>query len=296
MEITARATTATGWADCKNTNEPIDALIISSEDAGGDTLVPRLMAAEADLTKIHIFKTAKTKEGERAFGMDKDLPALRKTLEGNPAIRLIVVDPIMNHLGRLEGNSEQELRSALTPLGLLATTFNLAIILVTHFNKSVGMESIQRVGGATGMTGAVRVVWAFAENTDTGTREMLPIKANIAKDFGGLEYEIVDADVEIDGQSVTVGRMVFGKQTHASIDAALKKNGGTPTKIGLTIEWLADFMSDGEPKSYKDVIAAANLKGHEDKIVRNAYKKLGGLKPTPHGVGDFMWQLSKAGE
>lgn len=296
MEIAARATTATGWVDCKNTNEPMEVLIISSEDAGGDTLVPRLMAANADLTKIQIFKTAKTKDGEKAFSMDTDLPALRKTLEDNPAIKLVIVDPVMNHLGRLKGNSEQELRSALTPLGLLATKFGLAVILVTHFNKSFNAEAIQRAGGAMGMVGAVRVAWTFTEDADTGTRQMLPLKANVSKNTGGLEYDIESTEVEIDGQMVSVGHMVFGKAAHTSIDSVLKNGSGTPTKLALTVSWLSERLSDGEAAFMSQIIAEGNVKGHEDQIIKNAYKKLGGKSIPAPEENEILWQLPKVGE
>ena len=298
MEIAARATTASGWSDCKNTNDPMEVAIISSEDAGGDTLVPRLMAANADLTKIHIFKQAQTKDGEKAFSMDTDLPALRKLLEENSALRLVIIDPVMNHLGKLNGNSEQELRSALTPLGLLAAQFSLAVILVTHFNKSFNAESIQRTGGAMGMVGAVRIVWSFSEDPDTGTRQMLPLKANISKDTGGLKYDIENTQVEIDGQSVSVGHMKFGDATHASVDSAIK-NGGTPkSKIGQTLSWLSDRLSDGEPVLMSQIIAEGNVKGHEDDIIKNAYGKLGGkITPVMSGdlVADWLWQIPKVG-
>src|ERR1017187_6954659 len=186
MYVASCASTGTGWVDCPNTNAPIESIIISSEDSAGDTLVPRLMAAGADMDKVIIVPTMKTEKGERAFGLDVDLPALHDALTANPSIKLVIIDPIMNHLGGLKGNVEQELRSALTPLAKLAEKFSVAVVLVTLFNKSIGQESIQRVGGAMGMVGAVRVAWTFTEDPQDGSRKMLPLKANIAPDTGGL--------------------------------------------------------------------------------------------------------------
>ena len=80
-----------------------------------------------------------------------------------------------NHLWDQTGSNRGRSEDApLTPLGLLAAQFSLAVILVTHFNKSFNAESIQRTGGAMGMVGAVRIVWSFSEDPDTGTRQMLP--------------------------------------------------------------------------------------------------------------------------
>ena len=170
----------------------------------------------------------------------------------------------------------------------------MAIILVTHYNKNSMVESIQRVGGAMGMVGAVRIAWSFAEEKECGTRKMLPLKANIGKDMGGLEYTIEGKDQEIDGQLVNVGYIQFGKVTHASIDEALK-DGGKPTKIGAAMAWLSDFMSDGEPRIASEVINAGNLAGHVDYIIQNAYKKLNGLKPLKSAGpnGGWVWVITK---
>lgn len=277
MYVASCASTGNGWADQPNTNAPIESLIISSEDSPGDTLVPRLMAAGADMDKIAIFETMKTDKGEKAFGLDVDLPALHDALQSNPNIKLVIIDPIMNHLGGLKGNVEQELRSALTPLAKLAEKFSVAIVLVTHFNKSIGQESIQRVGGAMGMVGAVRVAWTFTEDPQDGSRKMLPLKANIAPDTGGLVYKIVSKDVEINGQSQSIGHIVFGDATHSSVEASLKNTmGNAPkNKIDEAKEWLQDFMSDGNPRLVDEIQLSANSMGFNKTTLSNAAIKIG---------------------
>ena len=126
MDIAARASTARPFPDCPNPHPVMDSLIFSSEDAASDTLVPRLMAAKADLEHVFIVETTQTAEGEKQFSLDVDLPALRETLTANPNIKLVVIDPLLNHLGDANGNREQEVRSILTPLGMLATEFKVA--------------------------------------------------------------------------------------------------------------------------------------------------------------------------
>lgn len=295
MYVAACASTATGWADQPNTNAPIESIIISSEDSPGDTLVPRLMAAGADLDKITIFETMKTEKGEKAFGLDMDLPALHDALQSNPNIKLIVIDPIMNHLGGLKGNIEQELRAALTPLAKLAEKFGVAVVLVTHFNKSIGQESIQRVGGAMGMVGAVRVAWTFTEDQQDGSRKMLPLKANIAPDTGGLVFKIVSKEVEINGQMQSIGHIVFGDATHSSVESSLKNTmGNAPkTKIQEAQEWLTELLSDGVKHSSHEVWLTAQSMGFNKTTLQNAADKVG-CKQW-HDVDDVVyWQMPKA--
>jgi putative DNA primase/helicase len=295
MYVAACASTGKGWVDCENTNAPVESIIISSEDSSGDTLVPRLMAAGADMDKVIISDTMTTEKGEKSFGLDVDLPSLREALESNPNIKLIVIDPIMNHLGSLKGNAEQELRAALTPLGKLAEKFGVAVVLVTHFNKSIGSESIQRVGGAMGMVGAVRIAWTFTEDKDDGNRKMLPLKANLSPDTGGLVYKIVPTIVEVNGQNVDIGKIEFGNVSHSSVDASLKndaKNG--VSKLDEAKVWLAEFLSDGTPKQVDEIYPAGDSMGFGKSTLLNAAIKLG-CKKLDGDPGGAMptWQLVK---
>jgi hypothetical protein len=217
-----------------------------------------------------------------------DLPALRQALEANPNIKLIIIDPIMNHLGALKGNAEQELRAGLTPLAMLADKFGVAVVLVTHFNKSIQSESIQRIGGAMGMVGAVRIAWTFTEDKEDGNRKMLPLKANIAPDQGGLIYKIVSQVVEINGQSIEVGKIEFGSTTHASVDSSLKndkKNGAT--KLDEAKAWLTDFLSDGLAKPVVDIMLAGDSMGFPKLTLTNAAVKIGCKKDEAADT----WQL-----
>ena len=295
MYLAGCATTGGGWADCPNVNTPMEIAVISSEDASGDTVVPRLIAAGADLDKVHIVDCAKTPDGEKEFSLDTDLPALRVMLEENPGIRLVTIDPIMNHLGKVKGNSEQELRSALTPLGKLAEHFHVAIVIVTHFNKTLGTEAIQRVGGAMGMVGAVRLAWTFAEDKDTGTRSMIPLKANVVKDIGGLEYTIENKDLEIEGKTAPTGYLKFGDKSHITADSVMKGKSEKSSKISEAVIWLETYLSDGEPRPAKDVINAGAVAGQFDsKTLGNALKKLDGVSTPIKGMSaGNMWQLPK---
>jgi putative DNA primase/helicase len=52
-------------------------IILSAEDDAGDTIVPRLMAAKADRTKVHIVSAVRrvNEEGHRTFNLQLDLPS-----------------------------------------------------------------------------------------------------------------------------------------------------------------------------------------------------------------------------
>jgi hypothetical protein len=205
----------------------------------------------------------------------------------------------MNHLGKLSGNSEQEVRSGLSPLGKLAEKFGVAVILVTHYNKSHAADGIQRVGGAMGMVGAVRVAWSFGEDKVDGKMKMVPLKANIAPNTGGLEYQVISEEVEINGQYVTVGRIEFGDVTHSTVGDSLQmktKDSVVPV-YQQCMEWLTEFLADGTPKLQVDVNACALSMGYKPDTLKTACHKLGTVKKTrPDPVGSWYWAIPKKEE
>jgi hypothetical protein len=299
MDIAARASKGTEWPDCKNTNAPIKSIILSSEDAAGDTLIPRLMAAKADLSKIAIQRIIKLKNGEeKPFSLDKDLPTLRKKLQMYPDIKLVVIDPLFNHLGTVKGNVEQEMRAVLTPLAKLAEQHKVAIILVTHFNKNIAAEAIQRVGGAQAVVGSVRVAWLFAKSKeDEEQRSMIALKANITKSGGsGLDYDTESVDVKIGDETVSVGHITWGDTTHQTATNAMSadpNNGGT-TKASQAKTWLKKFLASGESVSSTHVVAAAELDGFSQRTIMRVRKELGTeiVVSRPVNPGPWYWRYA----
>jgi hypothetical protein len=293
MDLTARLTTGKSWPDCPNTIQASEVIIVSSEDAATDTLKPRLMAAGADETKYFVVETTKAEDKtEKIFSLDEDLPSLRKALVDNPNVKLVVIDPVMNHLGEINGNKEQEVRKVLTPLGVLAQEFKVAIILVAHFNKRSDVEAISRVGGAMAIVGCVRCAWTFTESRDDEeTRLMLPLKANIAKTDTGIDYEIETVEVPIADEMMEIAHIKWGSESTEKASSALSSFNQTKlTKTDKACAWIATTLADGKQHHVGKLLEIAALSGHEAQNVQRAYKKLSGLKPAKKADG-WYWQL-----
>ncbi len=77
-------------------------IILSAEDDAADTIVPRLIAADADCSKIHILEAVRKDddEGDRSFNLQIDLPELEKTIEQIDDVLLVIIDPITSYLGK----------------------------------------------------------------------------------------------------------------------------------------------------------------------------------------------------
>ena len=102
-----------------------DVIILSAEDDAADTVVPRLIAAGADRTRMHVVTAVKEEDGgERAFNLTLDLDRLEKENDLR-AVRLLVIDPVSAYLGstkggRVDRNRAGDVRSILGRLAAFA--------------------------------------------------------------------------------------------------------------------------------------------------------------------------------
>ena len=116
-------------------------IILSAEDDAADTIIPRLMAAGADRSKVHILEAVckKDAEGHRTFNLQLDLPALEnKIAELGDVLLAAIIDPITSYLGKVDSHKNAELRSVLEPLGKMAARLHVTIIANTHLSKASG--------------------------------------------------------------------------------------------------------------------------------------------------------------
>ena len=170
-DLAARVTTGRNFPnDCENTLPPSDVLMLLGEDDLDDTAIPRLIAAGADMSKIILEDTETDSKNEIQLRLDRHLPLIEEKLESNPNIRLIIVDPISNYLGKANMVAEQEVRSILMPLKRLAKRKNVSIVLVMHLNKKSDLDAISRVGGAMAFIGVSRCSWMFVRDAGAGGR------------------------------------------------------------------------------------------------------------------------------
>jgi putative DNA primase/helicase len=263
-EVAAIVTSQRDWPDHLNRNEPCEVLMLASEDGWDDTVVPRLMAAEADLSKIHHLKLVSLNDAEgmtekgRQFKFDTDLKLLEKTLDRNPNIRMVIVDPASNYLGKAKMYEEQSVREkVLVPLADLAERKKVSVIVVMHLNKKADLEAIHRVGGAMAFVGVARNVWLFVRDPkDTEIIYMLQLKTNIAKLEGGLKYKIADATVEIEGHATEMPRVEWLGPAERTAEEGLgqiaSKKGRAPDKTEIAKNWLKGFLEKGKRPLHSD--------------------------------------------
>lgn len=206
MSIAARITTGTLWPcgpdlpSQAKSHAPIgDVLVIAYEDDLERTVVPRLIAAGADMDRVHFLRGIRRKRGKRdaLFAIDlgehfDEIAALVRRL----GIKLVIVDPVMSGFGGdRDTNADNEVRAVLGPFVSLAEETRAAILLVTHTNKRGEGSAMDSAIGSRAFTGISRMLLALAKfNDGTERRVLAQIGANLGAPRPGLVFEIKSRD------------------------------------------------------------------------------------------------------
>jgi hypothetical protein len=185
-----------------------EALIVSCEDDAADTIVPRLLACGADLSRVHLLDGVEGAPGERPSPWSLAHCAHLETfLDEHPDVRLVVIDPAGAFAGRagIDGHKEAELRALLAPLAELAAAAAVTVLLVAHVGKRDCARAAQKVLGSVAWVNAVRPAWVVAPSErDADVRLFLPVKANLAPRRAGRTYRL-EALPEADQERALAG-------------------------------------------------------------------------------------------
>ena len=161
MNITATVTTGGKWP-CGEGQAPLgNVIILSAEDGAADTIVPRLIAAGADLNRVHVVSAVCNVDGKRrrAVNLQSDLELIEKEIAAIGDVALIIIDPVSSYLGKTDSHKNSEVRGVLEPLSEMAERTRVAILSVTHFSKAGAnntTKALHRFIGSIAFTGAPR--------------------------------------------------------------------------------------------------------------------------------------------
>lgn len=310
-DLIARLTTCKDFPGAGNTIEPCDVIVLASEDDFDTTIVPRLTAAGADLNKVkfatHSFIPG-TQGSESEVMLDSDLGMLKVLLQKNPAVKLIVVDPVTSYIGNVDPNKPKEVRPFLNKLKAFAKEMNVTLLLIMHLSKNPDVSALHRVGGAATWIEVPRSVWFFDLKPDQedGVRPLTYVMVNgklnlVADDRKkSLEYQFAGVDVPIEGQMESIGRIKWGGESDLQLESLYKKDrqkpGPEPVATNSTAAWLQEFLANG-PKTFAEVVAAGEAAGHGKRILYIAKDKLQveSYREQP-GKGKWLWRLVSVAE
>ncbi len=288
------------WPCGEGSTLPGDVIFMSAEDGIRDTIVPRLIAAGADTTRVHIVAAATKPDGtgRKTFSLKTDVDLLETKAKEIGSVRLIIVDPISAYMGGADGNGNVETREVLEPLAEMADRLRIAVVAVTHLNKggAGGQNALNRFAGSIAFVAAARAAFAVIEDLeDSERRLLLQAKNNLGARCIGLAFRLEQRIIE-DG--ILSSNVTFeSDHVSQSIDEALTASesrgaaAGGQTSKDDAAEFLSDVLAHG-PRDVLEVESlarAATLLGNDkplrqNKAFREARKTLG-VVTTREGFG-----------
>jgi putative DNA primase/helicase len=169
-------------------------IFMSAEDGIEDTVVPRLMAAGANLDRVHIAASATKPDGTRkTFSLKTDVDLLEAKAKEVADVRLIIIDPISAYMSGTDANGNAEIREMMEPLSEMANRLHIAVLAVTHLNKGGGggQTALQRFSGSIGIIAAARAGFVVLEDPESeGRRLLLEVKSNLGPKCKGLAFRM----------------------------------------------------------------------------------------------------------
>ncbi len=253
----------TGWPGI-----PGSVVLLSAEDDAADTMQPRLVAHAADLEKIIAIQAVVYSDEAAApyrFSLSTHLPALEEAIAYAGDTRLVIIDPISAYLGKTDSHKNADVRALLAPLATIASKHRVAIVAVSHLNKSDSTPAIYRTMGSLAFTAAARAVWLVSKDPHNSERRLLtPAKANLARDVGGLAFSIQD------------GKVVFESGTlDLTSDEALAKPDAGPKQDRCEAKAFLLSRLEAGPCPSSGVMEAARNSGFSSATIRRAKEELG---------------------
>ncbi len=287
LDMGARVSRGTTWPDGAPNAGPGGVVVLTAEDDLADTVVPRLLAASADVGRVRALAAVKSGERDRTFDLGRDIEVLAEAIRQTPDCRLAIIDPITAYLPGKDGNSNVEIRSVLAPLAALAAKSGVAVVGVTHLRKGEGAP-LYRIMGSLGFVAAARAVWAACKDQadPTGRRRfLLPCKNNLAPDSGGLAYRIEVLSGE------TVPSVTWESEpVNVRLEDVLPTQGQPgpdPEAQREAEDFLRQALADG-PRPAADVIRDASGLGISRRTLYRARKGVG-VRADPERYG--VWRL-----
>lgn len=287
-----------GTLDGDLLGEPLHVVFLSAEDSTAHTLVPRLIAARADLRRVH-FLTLKRDGVPDGIELPDDADRLAAAVERVNA-GVIVVDPLAAHLaGGVDSHRDAPMRRAMAPLHRMAEERGVTSIALAHTNKGQGGDVHDRTGGSRAMTAAPRSLLLAGEHPDDdGSCVLVHAACNVGVEAPTLRYRVTSQPIELHdrtpGEAAAIEWLGEAPEVRDHTVLATRADDTEERSARVTTEaWLRDVLAEG-PVAAKDVRRLAREDGIADRTLDRAKtnakvqsKREGGLGAE----GKWMWSL-----
>lgn len=299
IDITARITTGGKWPDGTGSAHKGGVLMFGTEDDPERIVVPRLMAAGADLNLVRIVEGAEDRRQEwlAPISIDRDLQLVREQLDSFPECRAIIFDPLTQFI-EAEENSNAQTRAALAPLVTLAQERGITVLAVMHLNKKSDAMAVQRIAGASSYGQIARhILFVGNDPDDTATgvdkrRAMIVAKNSYGPMNVGQLYRVITRQGDVPGIEWCAGTVEMDAEKLNPKPSGVSRE--HEEQRSEAVDALRDILHAG-PVGAADVQTAMEAQGYSRRMLAHACKVLNITKqPTLDDRGrrkGWVWAL-----
>jgi hypothetical protein len=287
---------------------PRAVIVAATEDAWEQTIVPRLVAAGADLELVLRVDVTTPDGFPEGLSLPEDMAGLRQLVEQEHVV-LILLDPLIGTVGKaLDSHKDADVRRALEPLSRLGHDLQVTLVGLIHVNKSTGSDLLTRLMASRAFAAVARAVLFCAEedqdaDLDLGNAGQFFLlgqpKNNLAaKVAHSLRYHIegtkVGHDQDLD-EPIYGARVVWDGHVGDSIQAIIaKQENKAPAKETAqdrAARWLEQYLTEHGPTPSRTVKAAA-APVHNERTLKRTLGDIGGRWFTRPGSNETIWALA----
>jgi putative DNA primase/helicase len=262
-DMAARITCGLDWPCGEGTAPRGKVVLLTAEDDPKDTVVPRLVAAGADLEHIEIVHMVRESGVDRMFSLVNDLDLLRQKVLSIGNVKQIQIDPVTAYLGvkQMDSFRTTDVRAVLGPVTDLASELMVSIVGIMHFNKKTDVtNALLRISDSLAFGATARHVYAVIDDAENKRKLLVKGKNN--------DVTATEAMQAAGSQS--------GYATREARDFLLERLEGGPVKGALICE-----------EAKQNGISAATLRRAKKDLRIESHKEPGKVD------GEWTWELPK---
>ena len=276
----------------RTSNGGENVLFISTEDSAEIDLKPRLVAARADIDRCSLIR--------QHVQLPDDVDELRALAEDLGGVGLLVIDPVANHIGSRNSNSDAEVRNAIAPLNKLANELECLLIGVRHPGKDRSRGAIASILGSTAWVDTPRAVVMIAvDDEDPTVRHIQVVAGNRSLNGAGQAFRIDAVDVAGLKEPITLA-VALGDSTK-SVDELLTDEPKRTSRVSgeqLQEMILRELATGEKSRDYLNAAANDELGASSDSVYQTGLeplRKAGRVKPRKDGFdGGWYWHTTDA--
>lgn len=287
-----------GTLDGEFKGEPRAVIYLHSEDARDTTIVPRLVAAGADLDRVVFVDAVQTDEDgefESQVVLPTDVAALAQLAIDEDAA-LVVLDAATSVIdSRLDGDKDRQMRKGLESIARgIGERAGCAVLGIVHFGKRDSGDTGKLILGSIAWSQVARSVLAVAKDEESGDLIISATKSNLAPgDASSLSARLVDRAVPTEDGVTHVGRVEWLGETDQNARDLLAgpDQAEDRTERATAEAWLEDYLTEqGKAPSF-DTKKAAKAAGIAERTLERARRAIGVTSTNEGFPRKSYWSL-----